>query len=361
MKRGYLKQRTLFLFLIIVFEFDCNYEISEFDDGGSTILPLIISQPVKDDPDDPAIWVDSNDPEQSLILGTDKGGTLFVYNLNGRIVKSVTGGKRFNNVDVEYGLTLNGTTIDIAVVTDRDAGKIRVFSLPEMIQIDGGGIQAFGGKSQRRPMGVALYKRPRDGALFAVVSRKEGPPGRYLWQYRLQDDGTGKVQFTKVREFGEWSGRGEIEAVAVDDALGYVYYADELFGIRKYLADPEAPDANRELATFGADGFAGDREGISIYTINDGTGYILISDQQANKFRIYKREGAPNNPHDHELVKIVTLSTKSSDGSDVTNAILNATFATGLFVAMSNDKTFQFYSWQDIAGTDLKVAPNGIH
>ena len=42
--------------------------------------------------------------------------------------------------------------------------------------------------------------------------------------------------------------------VAVDDALGFVYYSDERFGIRKYRADPDAPDAATELASFGTDG-----------------------------------------------------------------------------------------------------------
>lgn len=146
----------------------------------------------------------------------------------------------------------------------------------------------------------SLYKRPSDDAIFAIVSGKEGPSGSYLWQYRLEDDGSGLVKFTKVREFGEWCGKneqggGEIEAVVVDDELGYVYYSDELFGIRKYIADPDVPGVNKELAVFGTEGVASDREGISIYKINDGTGYIIVSDQQANKFRIYTRKGTPGN------------------------------------------------------------------
>ena len=45
-----------------------------------------------------------------------------------------------------------------------------------------------------------------------------------------------------MRRFGTFSGLGEIEAVAVDDALGYVYYADEGTGIHKWHADPDAPE-----------------------------------------------------------------------------------------------------------------------
>ncbi len=104
-----------------------------------------------------------------------------------------------------------------------------------------------------------------------------------------------------------------------------------------------------------------DREGISIYTIDDGTGYILVSDQQANAFRIFKREGEPGNPHDHQLIKVVKVSTNESDGSDVTNVrVRRSGFPSGLFVAMSDNQTFHYYSWDDIAGDDLKKAPNGV-
>ena len=155
-------------------------------------------------------------------------------------------------------------------------------------------------------------------------------------------------------------GGKEIEAVAVDNELGYVYYSDETAGIHKYHADPDAPDADQELAFFGTDEFAQDQEGISIYKVDDGTGYILVSDQQANTFRVYKREGEPGDPHDHQVVKIVNVSTNESDGSDVTSAVLDRGFPSGLFVAMSDNQTFHYYSWDDIAGDDLKKAPNGV-
>ena len=58
--------------------------------------------------------------------------------------------------------------------------------------------------------------------------------------------------------------------------------------------------------------------------------------------------------------KVVEVSTNESDGSDVTSTALGEKFPSGLFVAMSDDRTFQLYSWDDIAGDDLVVAPNGI-
>jgi 3-phytase len=173
-----------------------------------------------------------------------------------------------------------------------------------------------------------------------------------------------------VREFGTFSDAtsmddgvpelGEIESIAVDDELGYLYYSDELTGVRKYHADPDAPEANVELALFATDGFADQREGISIYAVGDGTGYILVSDQQGNAFRIYTREGEPGDPHNHRFVKTVAVSTNESDGSEVTSTVLDPRFPSGLFVAMSDNRTFHYYSWDDIAGDDLVRAPNGI-
>ncbi len=338
------------------------------------LTPVVVTEQTAVDTDDPAIWINSEDPSKSLILGTDKGGEIYAFDLEGKIIpeKTFATGGRMNNIDVEYGFMLGEESVDIAVATDRPVSLLRVLRLPEMTPVDNGGIPVFEGEEgdSLLPMGIALYKRPSDGAVFAVVSRKTGPSGAYLWQYRLSDDGDGHVTGTKVREFGTFSDAtsldegveelGEIESVAVDDALGYVYYSDELAGVRKYLADPDAPDANVELALFGTDGFADQREGISIYAINDNTGYILVSDQQGNAFRIFTREGEPDDPHDHRLVKAVKVSTNESDGSDVTSTVLDPRFPSGIFVAMSDNQTFHYYSWDDIAGDDLKKAPNGV-
>ena len=81
----------------------------------------------------------------------------------------------------------------------------------------------------------------------------------------------------------------------MDDALGYVDYADEGDGIHKYHADPDHPDAARELAHFGKTGFQADREGIAIYARDDGTGYVVCTDQIPgnSEYRFYRREGEP--------------------------------------------------------------------
>lgn len=316
----------------------------------SAVQPRVVTAPVPHDTDDPAIWINPVDPARSLVLGTDKDtdGALVAFNLAGKLVRVVPGLKRPNNVDIVTGFQLGGRLLDLAVVTERERQRLRVFTLPDLQPADRGDLVVFNGDPERAPMGIALYRRPRDGAVFAIVGGKSGPAEGYLAQYRLEDDGAGQVKMTPVRQFGAYSGRKEIEAIAVDAELGYVYYADESFGVRKYAADPDAPDANRELACFATTGFKSDHEGISIYQQADGTGYLLVSDQQAFRFQVFPRAGTAGKAHDHPMLKAVEVAAIESDGSDVTAVPLPG-FPGGLFVAMSTDRTFHFYAWADLA------------
>ncbi len=347
MKNQLLRIITFIPFLLLLFS--CGGEQADHE----RIKPLFVTEKVKHDSDDPAIWINAADTSKSLIIGTDKDqdGALYVFDLEGKIIeeKVVYPLQRPNNVDVEYGFRLDGKAIDIAVTTERLTNELRVFKLPEMQAIDNGGISVFAGQSRRAPMGVALYKRASDQQIFAIVGRKDGPTdGTYLWQYLLKDNGEGAVVAEKVRAFGRYSGKEEIEAICVDDELGYVYYSDETLGVRKYHADPDHKDAGRELALFATEGFAEDHEGISILDSGDGKGYILVSDQQADEFHIFRREGSEENPHEHQLVKVVKLSTHESDGSEITACSFQQKFPGGLFVTMSDDKTFHYYAWEQL-------------
>jgi 3-phytase len=331
------------------------------------VTPVRATEAVPDDPDDPAIWVNAADPARSLIVGTVKvaapNGALAVFGLDGRIRQLLKGPDRPNNVDIEYGLTLGGQPTDIAVLTERLGRRLRVYAIAR----DGSGLRDVssgtmpvlvgGNDNEGAPMGIGLYRRSKDGAIFAIIAPKAGPATNYLWQYRLEDDGTGHVKATFVRRFGNFSGDKEVEAVAVDDALGYVYYADETRGIHKYYADPDRPDAATELAFFATTEYKADREGIGIYARPDGTGYIVSVDQLPGEsiFYVYKREGEPGRPHDHSrVIKAVRVGADSTDGLDVTSASLGPEFPGGLMVAMnSTSRNFLLVRWADIATTGV--------
>lgn len=323
------------------------------------IKPTVVTQATPHDTDDPCIWINPADAAKSLIIGTDKDtdGGLYVYDLTGKIVGKSETLLRPNNVDIAYGLTIDGKKYDVAITTERERNMMRIFSIPDMKPLDNGGIPVFEGEAERGPMGIAIYTRPSDKAIFAIVGRKFGPSGSYLWQYRL-GGANGVATAQVVRKFGSFSAKKEVEAIAVDNELGYVYYCDETVGIKKYMADPDAKNDN-VLAFFGTQGFVSDHEGIALYKTGAKTGYLLVSNQQANTFMVFPREGANGNANNHPLLAEIPTSTIECDGADATSVNLGGSFPKGMLVAMSNGMTFHFYSWELIqplidAGYGLK-------
>lgn len=292
--------------------------------------PLVQTEAIGTDADDPAVWIHPTDPTRSLILGTNKvaapAGALVVFGMDGRIRQRIDGLDRPNNVDIEG---------DLAVVTERLKSRLRLFRVSESGVEQLGVAPVFEGQTGEAaaPMGIALYKRPRDGAVFAIVGRKTGPAQGYLWQYRIEG-----AKATKVREFGNFSGAGEIEAIAVDDEQGFVYYADEDCCIRKWHADPDHPAASREVATFGREGFKGNREGIAIHR-----SYIVCTDQIPNgsEYRLFRRKGDQSSP-----VAVLQGPADSTDGLEVVSRAMGPSFPRGFLVAMnSKGKNFMIFPW----------------
>ena len=296
--------------------------------------------------DDPAIWVNPKNTAESLIFGTVKMaaplGAIAVYRLDGSRLMRIANVDRPNNIDVAYGLKLGSRQIDIAVATERNQRRLRVFEIVPGVGLkDLAALPVFVGEKGRaaEPMGIALYRRRRDGALFAIVSRKSGPRSGYLWQYRLLDNGAGRLKAVKVRAFGLYSGSKEIEAIAIDAEREHVYYSDEGAGIRKYQADPDHPAAARELAIFGQSGWRGDREGLAIHR-----GHIIATDQQHpnTDFHVFSRDTL----REEGVFRI---------GADTTDGIDIASF--GLFVAMNDSRhNFILAEWKSIAAA-LRLRP----
>lgn len=348
-----MKLKVIFLFVItFILSIHLNLKAQSSADTVTTIevFPEFLSDTVRFDTDDPAIYYNHKKPAKSLIIGTDKGGKtgqggIYVFDLQGKNIvgKNIFGINRPNNIDIAYGLaTKNNKKIDIAVCTERNTDKIRIIKLPEMQLVDNGGIAVFEGETLRSPMGISLYTDGKSKQIYAIVGRKNGPLEGYLFQYLLEINSEGSVTGKLVRKFGQYSGKKEIESIAVDNELGFVYYSDETVGVRKYYAHPDS--SGRELALFATKGFTEDHEGISIYKTSIKTGFILVSDQQANQFHVFKREGELQNKHQHSLIKIIKTQTEESDGSEIIHLKLNRRFKKGLFVAMSNNKTFHFYA-----------------
>ena len=304
------------------------------------ITPTVITEQTPYDTDDPAIWVNPNDASKSIVFGTDKStdGGIYAFDLDGNILleKSIKNIKRPNNVDLEYGFSLNDSTkVDVIAFTEREKQQIRLFSVPDMKPLDQGGFKVFTDATEPEynlPMGIALYKSPKTAILYAIVGRKTGPLNGYLYQYELTSDSL-QVQAKLVRKFGAFSGKKEIEAIAIDDHAGIVYYSDEGHGIRKYYAEPSMGD--KEIYCFGGEYFKEDIEGIAIAKYED-KGFLIVSNQQSHTFNIFDLKT-------NAFIKEINLGTTETDGCDLTTQALGDKFPNGLFVSMNNNKDFYFH------------------
>lgn len=330
-----------------------------------TVNPKVSTSAVKDDADDPAIWIHPTDPGKSVIIGTDKGnaGALHVWDMAGQEIQRVPLG-RPNNVDVRYGMLVGGQLIDIAVTNLRSNPKqIKVFKINPNdgtltdITTNGGILTP----ELDDPYGICLYKRPTDGAMFVIESTQSGANKSSLHQYRLQDDGTGKVKGTYVRAIGNGVIKDYVEGLVADDELGYVYASDEPHAIRKFYADPARGDNNQIVAFATGDGIDGDREGLGIYKCPGGKGYLVASSQGNSTVKIYRREGEAGDPHKHTLLTTInTIGSSQTDGLDITNLPTSATFSKGFLVKHhSSGKQFVLYAWEDIAQNYLSICPGG--
>ena len=81
--------------------------------------------------DDPAIWRNRRNPDQSLIIGTDKRAGIHVYELNGKSV-GFTPSPRLNNVDLRSKVKFGRKSVVIVAASDRADeanAKIALFTL----------------------------------------------------------------------------------------------------------------------------------------------------------------------------------------------------------------------------------------
>lgn len=314
------------------------------------ISPDIITESTQHDTDDPAIWVNKSNTAESIVFGTDKDtdGAIYAFDLDGKIIeeKTIRNLQRPNNVDVAYDVRLNDTTVtDILIFTERERQQIRVFSVPGMQPLDNGGFKVFTDfdrDEMNLPMGISVYRSPKTGKSYAIVGRKNGPATDYLHQIELVPGGD-HFQFDLVRKFGNFSGKKEIEAIAVDHENGFIYYSDETHCVRKYHAEPDM--GNVEIACFGGKTFKRDIEGIAIAAFEDKDGYIIVSDQQRGTFNFFSRK-------DNRFAFAQNLGTTGTDGIEVYTGYLNERFKNGLFVAMNDKQNFYFYDLAKILPVD---------
>jgi 3-phytase len=308
--------------------------------------------------DDPAIWIHPDSPELSLILGTDKQGGLRVYNLDGS-ERAVLGDSKPNNVDVIYGVHCGTSRVDVVVASTRgkNARGLQVWTIDPRARefqaiTKSNAIPVLAGTE---PYGCCGYRSQKTGEAYVFVTSKSGATEQYL--LRL----TG-AEGLEVQRVGEFKFASTIEACVADEELGVVYFGEESRGIWKVAAEPGEQRVPELIARVGDYGLAEDVEGLAIYHGRGGEGYLIVSSQGNDQFKIYSRSGANAFIGTIDPVRGRFGDVEDTDGIDVTSANLGPLFPKGLFIVQDgkNGKTnqnFKLFRWDEIAGTNLIVVP----
>jgi 3-phytase len=299
------------------------------------VIPAVETEPIaqpRDAADDPAIWVHPTDPSLSTIIGTNKQGSLEVYDLSGHRLQVVP--IRSSNVDIRYNFPFHGERIALVVTFSKSHHGLAAFKVNTATRL----LESITADRIRVARGgTGLYHSPLSGKYY-YFSNSKG----ILRQYELFEDRTGELAATLVREVA--FGTGETEGVVADDVLAQVYVSEEGTGIWKLSAEPDGGDLKTLIDTSTDRGghLVLDVEGLTIYYKPDSTGYLIASSQGNDTYTVYTREGvnayiATFSIGDSSLVD----GTADTDGIDITNVALDPAFPYGVFVAQDGKNTEQ--------------------
>jgi 3-phytase len=300
--------------------------------------PLVVQAEVETDvfpagtgdiADGAAIVPDRANPANSVVIGTNKitggGGGLFVYDLQGNILSSVTPGAA-NSVDTRDLTGVSGWgDVLLVMTTDREANLLRYYTMNRTTKA----LTAVGTSSLGyEPYGSCLYVHST-GVVYAFVSDR-GPDdtsARNWYQYPLSWSGSAASAGAAARTV---SVANVVEGMAADDVAGKFYLSQEDVGLYQYDASPSGGSTRVAVDTVGAGNLVADVEDVALAYGPQGT-KILVSSQGDSSYHVYDATTFV-----HETRFTATRpgggAIGDTDGLDVYLGFLGPDFPNGLIV-----------------------------
>jgi len=291
----------------------------------------------EDAADDPAIWRNPADPSQSLIVGTDKKGGLYVYNLAGEEL-SFLSAPGLNNVDlIELGgriivaasdrANLANAHISLSVLDPRTS-KLTPLDRITVGEGEGYGI-CFGGPAADGS--VTVYSAPKEGAVYAT---------------QLSGLSSGIVAHeTSVLT----TVPSQPEGCIVDPRTDTLYIGEENAGI--WAIDTASGD-KQMVAPVGTGMLVADVEGLAIASDGSDGGYLLASSQGDNAFAVYSLpDYAPLGRF--RIAQGSVGSVEETDGIELDPRGFGPEFPGGLLVAQdgineAGAQNFKLVRWDEV-------------
>ena len=295
--------------------------------------------------DDPAIWVNLDDPSSSLILGTDKRRGLAVYDLAGNELQFIERG-RLNNVDVRSNVSLGGSETALAVATNRTTRSLDVFEVSAEGEVSFRLEQPL---DLEDPYGVCMM-RADDGSAVAFVNGKNGD----YQQWQLTRAGELAPQ-----HMGSFTLQSQPEGCVVDDGAGLLYAGEETRGVWVMPADASRADEMTLIDSTDNGPLVADVEGMAVYHQSEDRSYLVVSSQGDDSFAVYHIEDSNRylgsfRVDDDPEVQIDGV--QETDGLDVTAYALGSQFPQGLLVVQDGknrhpreNQNFKLVDWREVA------------
>ncbi|MAM89603.1 MAG: 3-phytase [unclassified Hahellaceae] len=313
--------------------------------------------------DDPAFWLNTEDPARSLIIATDKQGGLLAYDLEGQQLQYLEEGEP-NNVDLRANVTnWDGTTIALAAASNRALNTIALYRIQaaeagqdpiQPLAAIGPNVHPDAPELQSNldeVYGLCMYQAV-DGTPYVFINGKSGRVEQ--WRLKLTETG---VEGEIVRELSVSS---QPEGCVASDADGVLFLGEEDAGIWQFSAEESGSADGIMFAPVDGDRLVADVEGLAIYD-NGSTKYLVASSQGNNTYVLYDllQSGA-------YAGKFAIIGDDSrgvdgasdSDGIHIVAANLGPLYPEGMLIAQDwyninssyepLNQNFKMVSWRDV-------------
>jgi 3-phytase len=291
----------------------------------------------EDAADDPAIWRNPANPAASLVVGTDKKGGLYVYDLKGA-QKSFLAAPGLNNVDlIEIAdgrvLVVASDRSDLSTVNlflallDTATGKLAPAGKIAVGPGEGYGICMV---KPAGPEGVIAFSAPKSGTIYRTLIREAN--GAF----------TGTT--TTLAQVPT-----QTEGCIADPRTGTLYIGEEDAGI---WAIDMTTGAKRMVAAIDNKMLVADVEGLAIAPEGANGGYLVASSQGDNAYAVFRLPDVTPVGR-FRIAQGAFGSVEETDGIELDNRDFGPDFPAGLFIAQDGlnapeAQNFKYIRWEDV-------------
>lgn len=287
--------------------------------------------------DDPAIWRNPADPSKSLIVGTDKKGGLYVYNLKGEQL-SFMPAPGLNNVDL---IEIEGGGVLVAASDRRDLATAHIqlamldtgtgeLAPKDRVRVGAGEGYGICIGEQADDRSVEVFSAPKNGVVYRTVLRL-GEPDNFAETTTLASVPT------------------QPEGCIADPRTGTLYIGEEIVGV--WAIDMTSGE-KRLVAPVGTGMLVPDVEGLALAPAGEDAGYLVASSQGDNAYAVY-RLPAMTPVGRFRIATGEFGSTEETDGIELDHRSFGPDFPGGLFIAQDGinppaAQNFKLARWDEI-------------